>query len=175
VIVAGATVATLISTSTAALLARLTRIPLGRGTATITWTGATGITPTIKSIKGAAGGYSVSGTGRIPQSTSIGSQSSIPSEFPLADIKGAIGGTPFTLDIVLTLPTAATSSEPLRLGHITGTFRNQVVTGTLTANVGSNPFGFNGTIGTLHVEGLVSQPHQHGNTETAHASFDVTK
>jgi hypothetical protein len=175
-IIVGVTIVTLISTSTGALLARLTKIPLGRGTATITWTGATGIKPTIKSIKGAAGGYSVAATGRIPHTTSIaGSASSIPSEFPLANIKGVIGGTHFTLDIVLTLPTAETSAKSLSLGHITGTFRNQVVTGTLTANVSSSSFGFKGTIGTLHVDGVVSQPHEHGNTETAHARFDVTK
>jgi hypothetical protein len=75
----------------------------------------------------------------------------------------------------LTLPTASTSAKSLSLGHVTGTFRNQTVLGTLTANVGSSSFGFKGTIGRLHVNGVVSQPHQHGNTETAHASFNVTK
>jgi hypothetical protein len=166
----------LISMSAGALLARLTRIPLGRGTAAITWSGATGIKPTIKSIEGAAGGYSVAATGRIPQATSIaGSASSIPSKFPLANIKGSIGGTLFTLDIVLTRPTAPTTARSLSLGHITGTFRNQEVAGTLTANVRSRSFGFKGSIGTLHVDGVVSQPHKHGNTETAQASFDITK
>jgi hypothetical protein len=175
-IVAGATIVALIATSTGALLARLMRIPLGRGTATITWTGATGITPTIKSVKGAAGGYSVSATGRVPKPTSIvGSASSIPSELPLANIKGTIGGSSLTLDIILTFPASAISAKPQSFGHITGTFRNQAVTGTLTANISSSFFGFKGTIGTLHVDGVVSQPHQHGNTETAHASFDVTK
>jgi len=175
IFVATAVVA-LISTSTGAVLASLTRIPLGHGTATITWTGVTGITPTIKSVKGTAGGYSVSATGRIPKlATTGGSASSIPSEFPLANIKGTLGGAPFTLDIILTLPTSATSANPGSFGHVTGTFRNQAVTGTLTANVSSSSFGFKGMIGALHVAGVVSQPHQHGNTETAHARFNVTK
>jgi hypothetical protein len=176
VIVVGAILFALAATSASALLARLTRIPLGRGTATITWKGATGIKPTIKSIKGSAGGYSVSGNGRIPELTSTGgSAPSIPSNLPLADIKGTIGGSPFTLDIVLTLPTSATPSKPLTIGHLTGTFRSQVVAGTVTANLSSRNFAFTGTIGTLHVEGVVLQPHQHGDTETAHATFDVTK
>ena len=148
---------------------------MGRGTATITWTGVADIKPTIKSVKGEAGGYSVSATGRVPKPTSIGSASSIPSQLPLANIKGTIGGTPFTLDIVLTFPTSATSAKPQTFGHVAGTFRNQAVTATLTANVNSSSFGFKGTIGTLHVNGVISQPRQHGNAETAHAGFDVTK
>jgi hypothetical protein len=175
IVVAAVTVAALISTSTGALLARLTRIPLGRGTATIRWTGAADIKPTIQSVKGEAGGYSVSASGEIPKPTSFGSTSSIPSQLPLATIKGTIGGTPFTLSIVLTLPTTATPAKPLTFGHVTGTFRNEPVAATLTANANSSSFGFKGTIGTLHVGGVISQPRQHGNAETAHASFDVTK
>jgi len=175
IVVAAVAVTALISTSTGALLAPLTRLPLGRGTATITWTGAADIKPTIQSVKGEAAGYSVSASGEVPKPTSLGSVSSIPSQLPLANIKGTIGGTPFTLAIVLTLPTSATPAEPLSLGHVTGTFRNEPVAATLTANVNSGSFGFKGTIGTLHVNGVISQPRQHGNAETAHAAFDVTK
>jgi hypothetical protein len=176
VIVAGAVVVALISTTTGAVLARLTRIPLGRGTASITWAGVAGVTPTIKSIEGTAGGYSVTGAGRVPNPASIlGSASSIPSDLPLADVKGRIGGAQFTLDIALTLPTSGGSLNPRTFGQVSGTFRGQAVTAKLTANVNSNSFGFKGTIGTLHVTGVISRPRQHGNTETAHASFDVTK
>jgi hypothetical protein len=176
IIVAGATVGALISTASGALFARLTTIPLGRGTASVTWTGATGVTPTIKSIKGTAGGYSVSGAGRVPNPASIlGSASSIPSDLPLADIKGTIGGAHFTLDIALTLPTSGTSLNPRDLGKVSGTFRGQAVVAQLTANVSSNSYGFKGKIGTLHVAGVISQPRRHGNTETASASFDITK
>lgn len=118
----------------------------------------------------------MSATGKIPDPASIlGSGSSIPSSLPLANIKGRIGGTPFTLDITLTLPASGTSLNPQTFGHVTGTFQNQAITGTLTAKLSSSSFGFKGRIGTLHVAGVVSQPHQHGNTETAHASFVVTK
>jgi hypothetical protein len=176
VIVVVAAVVALISTTTDALLARLTRIPLGRGAASITWSGVAGVTPTIKSIKGSAAGYSVSGGGRVPTPASIlGSASSIPSDLPLADVKGTIGGSRFTLDITLTLPTSGVLLNPQTFGRVSGTFRGQAVTAKLTAKVSSNSFGFKGTIGTLHVTGVISQPRQHGNTETAHASFDVTK
>jgi len=176
VIVAGAAVVVLISTTTGALLARLTKIPLGRGTASITWSGAAGVTPTIKSIKGTADGYSVSGAGRGPNPASIlGSASSIPSHLPLADIKGTIGGAYFTLDISLTLPTSGTSLNSQSFGQVSGTFRGQAVTAKLTENVSSYSFGFKGKIGTLRVTGVISQPRRHGNTETAHASFDVAK
>jgi hypothetical protein len=174
VAVATTTVA-LLATAAGALLVRLTRIPLGRGTATITWTGAAGTGPTIQSIKGAARGYSVSATGRIPKAPLPTGSSSIPSQFPLADIKGTIGGTPFSLDIVLTLPASLTSDKKQTFGHATGTFRNQAVEATLTANINSDAFAFKGTIGTLRVSGVVSPPHRHGNTATARATFDVTK
>ena len=180
-VVAAATVAVAVSVSAAALVARLTRIPLGRGTATITWTGATGIKPTINSIRGTAGGYEVSATGKTLQ-PSIGSQSpngatgtsiSIPSVIPLADVNGSIGGTPFTLHIALTLPSSLTPSQSQSIGRVSGTFRGQPVTATLTAT--SDSFRFNGTIGALHVTGVVSHVAQHGNTETAHTTFDISK
>lgn len=176
ILFAGGAVVVLIGTASDALMARLTTIPLGRGTATITWKGATGLTPTINSIKGTAGGYRVTATGRVPKTPSIsGTASSSPAQFPIADVKGTIGGTGFTINIVLTLPGSLTSSRLQTFGHVTGTFRNQRVAATLTANVNSSSFAFVGTIGSLHVSGHVSQPKQHGNTETAHATFNVTK
>ena len=166
----------LIATASDALIARLTNIPLGHGTATITWKGATGVTPSITSITGSAGAYKVAATGRVPKTPSIsGTTSSAPSQFPIADVKGTIGGTGFTLNIVLTLPASLTSSKLQTVGHVSGTFRNQQVAATLTANVSSSSFAFVGTIGSLHVSGHVSQPKQRGKTETARATFNVTK
>jgi hypothetical protein len=139
--IVGTAVVVLIATSTEALIALLTNIPLGRGTATITWSGSTGLTPTITSIKGTAGGYTVSATGRTPKASSIsGTASTVPTEYPIADVKGTIGGTDFTVDIVLTLPSSLTSSAHQNVGHVTGTFRNQPVAGTLTADVNSDTF-----------------------------------
>src|ERR1700728_1811595 len=67
IVLAGGALVVLVATAGDALLARLTRLPLGRGTATITWKGARGLSPTIHSIKGTAGGYQVSATGRVPK------------------------------------------------------------------------------------------------------------
>jgi hypothetical protein len=172
----------LLAVSAEAFLARLTSIPLGRGSATITWTGATGITPTIKSVSGTAGGYHVSATGTVPKPSNAGTingssstQLSIPSQFPIADVKGTIGGAHFSVNIVLTLPSSPGSTKPQNFGHVSGTFRNQQVSAILTSNVASKSFAFKGTIGTLQVTGVVSQPSQHGDTETARATFDVTR
>ena len=176
ILVAGGAVVVVIATASDALIARLTRIPLGRGTATITWKGATGLTPSISSIRGTAGGYQVAAAGRVPKPPSIsGTASSLPSQIPVADVKGTIGGTGFTLNIVLTLPGSLTSSKLQTVGHVTGMFRNQKVTATLTANVNSSSFAFVGTIGSLHVSGHVFQPKQHGKMETARATFNVAK
>jgi hypothetical protein len=173
---AGAAVLALLSTATSAVLFRLTRIPLGRGTATITWTGKSGVTPTINSITGAAGRYSVSAVGHVPRpSVGGGASSTIPSEFPLANVAGTLGGTSFTLHIILTLPSSLTTTKTQSFGLITGTFQNQPVTGTLTANVNSRTFGFKGMIGSLHVSGVISQPVHRGRSATAHATFDVTR
>lgn len=168
----------LISTATSAVLDRLTTIPLGRGTATITWTGSTGVTPTIESITGTAGGYQVHGSGHVPRlSGTTGSASTVPSQLPIADVAGTIGGTRFTVNIVLTFPASLTSNKPRSFGYVTGTFRGEPVRATLTADLKSTSpsFGFTGTIGSLHVSGVISQPIQHGKSETAHARFDVTR
>jgi hypothetical protein len=175
VVVTGAAVLVLVAAWTTAFMASLTRIPLGRGTATITWTGATGITPTIQSISGNARGYTVSGHGHVPQPPpGAGTATSIPSQIPVADVAGTIGGSRFTLNITLTFPASVTSKAPQNVGSVSGTFRNEPVRATLTANITSRSFAFAGTIGSLHVSGVISQPTQHGRTETAHARFDVT-
>ena len=149
--------------------------PARSGTATITWTGATGITPTIQSIGGNARGYTVSGRGHVPLPTSgAGNATSIPSWIPVADVAGTIGGSRFTLDIVLTFPASVTSEAPQSVGSVTGTFRHEPVRATLTADITSKSFAFAGTIGSLHVSGVISQLTQHGRSETAHAHFDVT-
>jgi hypothetical protein len=160
VLAAGAMVV-LIATAGDALVAQLTKLPLGRGTTAITWKGARGLSPTINSIKGTARGYQVAATGRVPEtSPTSGTASALPSQYPIADVQGTIGGTGFTLNIVLTLPASLTSSKLQTFGRVTGTFRNQRVAATLTANVNSSSFTFVGTIGSLHIAGHVSQPKQ---------------
>lgn len=176
IMVVGGAAVVLMATTTDALIARLTNIPLGPGTATITWKGATGIRPTITSINGTAGSYQVAATGRVPRPPAIsGTASTLPSQYPIANVKGTIGGTSFTLNIVLTLPASSTSAKPQTVGHVTGTFRNQPVAATLTASINSSSLAFVGMIGSLHIEGDVAKPIPHGHTETAHTSFNVTK
>jgi hypothetical protein len=112
-------------------------------------------------------------TARIPSTS--GTESTLPSRIPIANVKGTIGDSGFTLNIVLTLPASLTSGEQQTIGNATGTDRNQQVDATLTANVNSSSFAFVGTIGSLDIVGRVSQPIRHGHMETAHASFSVTK
>ena len=115
-------------------------------------------------------------TGQVPKiAPKGGTASTLPSQYPIAHVKGTIGGTSFTLDIVLTLPASPAPDTQLTFGHVTGTFRDQHVAATLTANVNSRAYAFAGTIGSLHITGLVSQPVRHGLKETAHATFDVAR
>jgi hypothetical protein len=175
---AGGLLAVLLALPVVAEIARLTSIPLGRGTATITWTGKGGISPTVNSISGKAGGLPVSATDKVPKIPGInepatGSTSeSLPSSLPIANVKGTIDGTAFTLDIALALPSGSSNHS---FGKVTGTFRNENLTAILTVNPTANTFDFTGTIGSLHVSGVVRSPTHHGNKATAHASFDVTK
>jgi hypothetical protein len=174
----GGLLAALIAGPVMAEISHLTAIPLGRGTATITWVGKGGIEPTVNSIVGKAGGLSVSATDKIPKIPGTGSvssgPSSIPSDFPLADVKGAIDGSQFSLDIALSLSQLSGSSNG-SLGTISGRFRNQKVNAIITADAASNAFDFSGTIGSLHVSGVIRSVTHRGNSATAHATFDVTK
>ena len=73
----------------------LTHIPLGSGSATVTWTGSSGIRPTVTSIRGAAGGYQVRGYGTVPIPHGLGSAgATLPAQIPIAKIKGTLGGHP---------------------------------------------------------------------------------
>jgi len=162
-------------------ISRLTTIPLGRGTATITWIGKGGIEPTVNSIVGKARGLPVSATDKVPNISGTGgvssgssTPSSIPSTFPIADIKGSIDGSGFTLDIALSLSQLSNSSNG-SLGTISGSFRSQPVSAIITSNPATNGFDFSGTIGSRHVSGVIKSITHHGNSATAHASFDVTK
>jgi hypothetical protein len=48
-------------------LASLSKLPLGRGTATITWTGQKDERPSALIVRGTAGGHTVSGTADVPE------------------------------------------------------------------------------------------------------------
>ncbi len=169
-----------ISVPVMAQIARLQQIPLGSGSATISWTGKSGIRPTITSISGKARGFAVLATGRVPKPPSLAGSStpaSLPASYPIADIKGTIGGTSFTLDVAINLAGLnANSSTAAALGTVTGTFRGQPIKAVLTAASATSPtVSFSGTIGSDHVTGTIGRIVRHGNRSTATAHFDVTR
>jgi hypothetical protein len=180
--ICGGLLAALIAGPVMAEISRLTAIPLGRGTATITWTGKGGIDPTVNSIAGNAGGLPVSATDKVPKFPGVGggtsgsssTPSSLPSQFPIADVKGTIDGSQFSLDIALSLSQLSGPTHG-SLGTVSCTFRNQKMNAIITSNAASNAFDFSGTIGSLHVSGTIKSVTHHGDSATAHASFDVSK
>jgi hypothetical protein len=163
-------------------LSRLRSIPLGRGSATITWSGKSGLAPTISSIHGSARGLAIVATGTVPApphagNASAGSTSvSLPSTLPLADINGTISGTPFSLDATLNLSGLDLSSnKPQTFGAVTGSFRGEPINAVLTGRRSSPTVSFSGTIGSVHVTGTITRVVHHGNTSTGYATFDVTR
>ena len=172
----------LLSVPVMAEIASLRSIPLGRGSATISWTGKSGVTPTISSIRGSARGLAIVATGTVPTPPHLGNASpgstsvSLPSMLPLADIKGTISGTPFSLDVTLNLSGLdLTSNKPVNFGTVTGSFRGQPIKAVLTGRRTSTTVSFSGTIGSDQVTGTINRVVHHGNMSTASASFDVTR
>jgi hypothetical protein len=160
------------------LVARFTTIPLGHGTATITWTGKGGLRPTLNSIRGSVHGIPVMASGQVP-GLGAGTASSIPTTFTLADVQGQLGGAHFTLTIDLSLSSLSATAAPgstAAFGTVTGTFRGQVVRASVSSpKPGSQFVRFTGTIGALKVAGSIGPPTHHGNQSTAHASFTVSR
>jgi hypothetical protein len=172
----------LLSVPVMAEIASLRSLPVGRGSATLSWTGKSGLTPTINSIHGSARGLAIVATGTVPKPPHLGDASSdstslsLPSTLPLADIKGTISGTSFSLDVSLKLAGLdLTSNKPVTFGAVTGSFRGQPIKAVLTGRRTSNTVSFSGTIGSDHVTGTIIRVVRHGNMSTAYASFDVTR
>jgi hypothetical protein len=170
----------------AAVVARLRTIPLGHGTATIVWTGRSGLHPTVTSVSGTAGGYHVVASATTPAlSGAAGSLTtgsvSLPSSVTLAHVTGELGGAAFTFDIDLDLAHAGLGSgsgtgtgTPIATVH--GTFRGEPVAATVSAVSARSQFvRFHGTIGPDVVAGTIGPPQHRGTTTTAHASFVVTR
>ncbi len=178
-----ATALGLLSIPVLAEIARLTSIPLGRGSATITWTTQSGTSPTTNLISGSARGLRISAKGVVPKSSVLGgarsgsAPQSIPTHLRIADIKGTIEGTSFSIDISITLPVVTNLGphKSVTFGAIHGSFRGQAVRAVLTQSSSTSMIGFSGTIGGDHVTGTIDTPVRHGNKSTAHANFDVTR
>jgi hypothetical protein len=169
-----------LSAPIAALEARLTSPPLGRGTAVITWTGTSGVTPTVTAIGGQAGHYKVTAREKLARYGQSGSGTTVPDldkPLPLGDVTGTIGGTAFTLHISLEIPSTLTpaSNQVVTLGAVTGSFRGQPVTATLSARTTSQNLDVTGTIGAYRVTAQIGRVQHHGNRSTARATYDVTR
>jgi hypothetical protein len=181
--VLAATALGVLSIPVLAEISRLTAIPLGRGSATITWTTHTGRNPMTNSISGSARGLRISAKGVVPKSSILGGAPSgsvppsVPTHLRIADIKGTIEGTSFSIDISITLPIVTNRGphKSVTFGEIKGSFRGQAVRADLTQSSMTSMIGFSGTIGGDHVTGTIDAPVRHGNTSAAHANFDVTK
>lgn len=176
----------LLSVPVIGAIGRLTRLPFGRGTATITWAADGAESPTVTRVHGSVRGFSVSATDRLPSLLTNplsgngtlpanGSTLTLPSVIPFGNVKGTLAGVPFTLRIDLNVPQGLNPRNGTVFAHVTGAFRSQPIAVTLTANVSTNVLRFEGTIGTLNVSGVIDNPIRHGKTETARATFDVTK
>jgi hypothetical protein len=154
-------------------IARLTSLPLGKGTATVTWAGKSGISPTINTVRGSAHGLAIAATSAA-HTPAPGSPLS--STIPFLHITGTLSGVPFRVDVSLTLSGLnLQSNKSQTFGAVTGSFRGQSVKAVLTSKLSASTFRFKGTIGGDHVTGTIGKVVRHGNTSTAHATFDVTK
>ena len=169
-----ATALLLLSVPVLAEVARLTSLPLGKGTATVTWTGKGGVTDSITSISGSARGLTIVASGMVPATPNLGS--SPPANLPVADVKGTLAGASFTVDISLTLSGVNLNSKKnVTFGAVSGSFRGQAVKAVLIGVPSSSTVEFKGTIGADHVTGTISKVVHRGNEAIAHATFDVTK
>jgi hypothetical protein len=154
-------------------IARLTSLPLGKGTATVTWAGKSGISPSINSVSGSAHGLPIAATGTV-HTPSPGT--ALSSTIPFLHITGTLDGVPFTVDVALTLSGLnLQSNKSQTFGAVTGSFRGQPVKAVLTSKLSSSTFRFKGTIGGDHVTGAIGKAVHRGNRSTAHATLVVTK
>jgi hypothetical protein len=176
------TAVVLLSVPVMAAISRLTSLPLGRGSATISWTGKGGVTPTLSSIRGSVRGLAIVGSGTAPKPRQLGTGSAgstsvtLPATLPLADISGTIGGANFALDVTLNLSGVnLTSNKLITFGAVTGSFRGQPIKAVLTGRRSSKTVSFSGTIGSDHVTGTITRVVHHGDTSTGYATFDVTR
>jgi hypothetical protein len=192
-------------------------IPLGRGSATISWVSTGGSTSASQPFTGRAAGLAVTGTANLPNPnssyrTSTSGSPAFPSKVSIFHVTGTIDGRTFTLDPYYTflkefdtLPTTplqpltctptsnaysvgsecalppptvvhggSAVTRPLVLGDVTGTYGSLRISAALTLD-GNRSFGFAGTIGTVHVTGVVEDLTRHGETEIAHATFQLTE
>ncbi len=175
----GVALSTLLAVPVMAEISRLTTLPLGKGTATITWTGKRGDNPSATSIHGSAKGLAIVASEKTPKLPSRGSLTSgsisLPKSVPVADITGTIGGTTYAFNVTIDLSGLTSGSASGAIGSVEGTFHGQRIDVALSAKGNSENVHFDGTIGGDYVNGTIGPIHQHGRTSTVHATFNVTK
>jgi hypothetical protein len=163
----------------AAALSSLGHIPDGSGTATITWTGKSGLHPTISSVAGTVGRYRVKGSGSLPDYFQHQGLTTTPTGITatLATIHGTLSGTPFT--ITISLSTVGSTVQSHSFATVSGSFHGLPVSATIEApntqkellkDLGT----FKGTIGSQHVQGTIVKPTSSHGHNTAHATFVVS-
>ncbi len=162
----------------AAALRSLEHIPDGHGTATITWTGKSGLHPTISSVDGTVGRYRVEGSGTLPDYSDHHGLTTTPTGITanLATIHGTLDAVPFT--IAISLSTGGSGLESHSFAMVTGTFHGVPVSATIDAPTTPRALQtelgtFSGTIGSQHVHGTIYRPENAHGHSTAHAVFVV--
>lgn len=162
-----------------AALRSLRHIPDGRGTATVTWTGKTGLHPTISEVNGTVEHFPVKGSGTLPNYFKHQGLTTTPTgiEATLATIHGTLAGTPFT--ITISLSTGGSAQQSHSFATVTGSFHGVPVSATINAPVTPQQLQrdlgtFTGTIGSQRVEGTITKPTSSHGHNTAHAVFDVS-
>lgn len=147
-------------------------IPDGPGTAVISWS-TSGTSP---AFSGTAGAVTIQGraTAAPPVSAPSGPSTSpsIPTVLHLGSWAGTAGGTPFDLQVTLSLSQALTSAS----FTVSGTYGTEPVhvEARIPAGLGSShTITFEGTVGDRTVTGSVGEPVESGGRGTVHASFTV--
>jgi hypothetical protein len=175
----GVALSTLLALPVMAEISRLTALPLGKGTATITWTGKRGDNPSIDSIQGSAKGLAIAASKKTPKFPSGGSVTSgsisLPKSVPIANITGTIDRTRFSLKVSVGLSGGTSGGTPVAIGSVAGSFHGQRIDVMLSAKGNSEYTYFDGTIGDDKINGTIEPIHQHGRSSTVHATFDVTR
>lgn len=170
-----------LGTSNSSTQGTLDGVPLGPGTATVTWT-AQPVDSTTTSYNGTVAGMTLTGTGGVSPTGKAQIEQAVrqpgtalPHELTLYTFTGTLGGTPYTVNLSLAT-NGHLSLTPSALDdlEVTGTLGDQPITGTLSmANTANSPATIDVTIGTAHVSGTIPQPAS--GVHTATATFNVTR
>lgn len=164
----------------AAALRSLGHIPDGRGTATIIWTGKTGLHPTINAVSGSVEQYRVMGSGTLPNYFDHQGLTTTPTgtTATLATIHGTLAGAVFTIAISITAGSPS-AQQTHSFARVTGTFHGVPVSATIYAPLTTQQLQrdlgtFAGTIGSQQVKGTILKPTNSRGRNTARAVFDVS-